>query len=57
MFLDNYFLISGHLNSKKAENQVNVKELQTVMPIIMEKYPEYDVICGMDANSFIAPFS
>ena len=56
MFLDNYFLISGHLNSKKAENEVNVKQLQTIMPVLIEKYPEFEIICGMDANSYIAPF-
>jgi len=56
MFLDSYFLISGHLNSKKAENEADVKKLQEVMPIIKKKFPEFDFICGMDANSFIPPF-
>lgn len=56
MILDNYFLISGHLNSKKAENEVNVKELMKIMPIIIEKYADFEVIVGMDANSFIKPF-
>jgi hypothetical protein len=56
MFLDNYFLISGHLNSKKVENEANVKQLQGIMPVIMEKYKDFEIICGMDANSFIPPF-
>lgn len=53
MFLDNYFLISGHLNSKKPENEANVKELMTVMPIVADKYADLEVIMGLDANSFI----
>lgn len=56
MFLDNYFLISGHLNSKKAENEADVKKLMTIMPIIKQKYKDLDFICGMDANSYIPPF-
>lgn len=39
MFLDSYMLISGHLNSKPEKNQENVKDLQKVMPIVLEKYP------------------
>lgn len=53
MFLDNYFLISGHLNSKKAENEVNVKELMTVMPAVLDKYHDLEIIVGLDANSYI----
>ena len=56
MFLDDYFMISGHLNSKKEKNQENVKDLQKIMPTIVERYPELDIICGMDANSYIEPF-
>jgi hypothetical protein len=35
MFLDNYMLISGHLNSKKVENQADVKDLTKIMPIVI----------------------
>ena len=56
MFLDTYMLISGHLNSKKEENAANVRDLVKIMPVVLEKYPEFEVICGMDANSFIKPF-
>lgn len=57
MFLDKYFLISGHLNSKKVENEANVKDLMKIMPIIMEKYSDFEIIVGMDANSFIPTFT
>lgn len=56
MFLDDLFLISGHLNSKKAENEVNVKEVKTIVPVLLQKYPDHDIIIGMDANSYIEPF-
>lgn len=26
------------------------------MPVIIERYHELEIICGMDANSYIAPF-
>jgi hypothetical protein len=39
MFLDSYILISGHLNSKKEENASNVKDLVTIMPVVVERYP------------------
>ena len=38
MYLDNYMLISGHLNSKPEKNQENVKDLHKILPIILEKY-------------------
>ena len=56
MFLDSYFLISGHLNSKKAENAADVKDLMKILPIVKEKFKEFDLICGMDTNSYIPPF-
>ena len=57
MFLDNYFLISGHLNSKKAQNEENVKDLVSIMPVIIEKFSDFEIISGLDANSFIKPFN
>ena len=49
-------LISGHLNSKKTQNEADVKDLVKIMPIVIERYSDFEVICGMDTNSYIAPF-
>ena len=35
MFLDNYILISGHLNSKKTQNEIDVKNFTKIMPIVV----------------------
>ena len=57
MMVDNYILVSGHLAAKKGPNETNIKDLKAILPILKTKFPEHDIICGCDCNSFLAPFS
>lgn len=57
MLVDNYILICGHLASKKVENEKNVKDLKEMLPILREKFPNYDIICGCDCNTFVPSVS
>lgn len=54
---DTYILISGHLSSSKSLNEENVKTLKKGFEMLREKHPNYDVICGVDVNSFLGEFN
>lgn len=54
---DKYILIAGHLSSSKSLNDENVKTLKKGLEMLREKHPNYDVICGVDANSFLGEFN
>lgn len=54
---DKYILISGHLSSSKSLNQENIKTLKKGFEMLKEKHPDYEVICGVDANSFLGEFN
>jgi len=57
MFVDKYILISGHLSSKKAITLLNLETLKESMMMLRQKFPDHEIICGIDANIFVECFN
>ena len=53
---DNYILINCHLSSKPKVNEENMKQMKSALVDLKNKFPDYEIICGGDANSYVSSF-
>lgn len=57
MIVDNYILLSGHLSAKKYLTPENIQMEKSSLMMLKKKFPNYNIICGCDANGFVSHFS
>lgn len=51
--IDKYIFVSGHLSSKETKNPGEVKALKEILKKMKEDFPEYVIVVGIDANSYV----
>lgn len=55
LIADNVIFLNLHLNSSKAKNDVQIAEMNKVLPAIKANHQDYHIIVGGDLNSFLPP--